>query len=201
MSDTIQKREEHFHDDWAHSVDPASVKVDELETACTLPETRYIIKRLGKSHLKGRKILEIGCGCGEASVYFAKQGAEVYATDLSPGMVELAQKVAAHHRCKIHGCVCAAEELPFEDNTFDVVYAANVLHHVDIDKALDEVVRVLKKNGVFVAWDPVAYNPAINIYRRLARRVRTEDEHPITRAYLGSVQKRFNTVYSKGSGS
>lgn len=196
MQQNILNKEEHFHDEWAHSVDPKNVKVDELQTACTMPETRYILERLG--NVNGKKTLEIGCGCGEASVYFAKHGADVTATDLSPGMVELAKKVAAYHQVTINGVVCSADNLPFENGSFDIIYAANVMHHVDIEPTLKEVKRVLRDGGKFVCWDPIKYNPAINVYRKLANGVRTEDEHPIDRAYLESVRKMFRHVENKG---
>lgn len=190
MNDVLE-REECFHDEWAKSVDPKNVQVDALEMACTMPETRFIIKRIGKKNLKGKKILEIGCGLGEASVYFAKQGAEVTATDLSSGMVNLALKVAEYHKVKINVKTCSADDLPFVDDSFDIVYAANVLHHVDMDKTLAEIKRVLKNNGTFICWDPIKYNPAINIYRRLASGVRTVDEHPIDIDYVKKVKKTF----------
>lgn len=197
MRQNVLLKEEHFHDNWAHSVDPKDVKVDELQTACTMPETRYIFDRLG--NVNGKRILEVGCGCGEASVYFAKHGGgDVTATDLSPGMVELAEKVAEYHQVTINGVVCSADNLPFEDGSFDIVYAANVLHHVDIESTLKEVKRVLKKDGSFVCWDPIKYNPAINVYRKLANGVRTEDERPIDRAYLKSIRDTFSHVDSKG---
>jgi len=197
MNDIVE-REVEFHDEWAKSVDPASVRVDAIETVCTMPETRYIISVIGKENLKSKKILEIGCGCGEASVYFAKQGAEVFATDISQGMVDLTLNVASYHNVTINGKACPADSLPFEDNTFDIVYAANVLHHVDFDLTLDEIKRVLKPDGMFVCWDPIKYNPAIIVYRRLASGVRTIDEHPIDKAYLKSVKKRFCHVSNKG---
>lgn len=196
MRDDILFREENFHNKWANSVDPKSVKVDELQTACTMPETRYIIESLGD--LKNQEILEIGCGCGEASVYFAKHGANVTATDISEGMVELAKNVASYHGVSIMGKACPADALPFKDHSFDIVYAANVLHHVDIGATLREVKRVLKKDGIFVCWDPIKYNPAINIYRRLASNVRTIDEHPVDKAYLKTIRKTFKHVTSKG---
>lgn len=191
-------REEQFHDDWASSVDPLSVQVDALESACTMPETRYIISSLGKENIKNKKILEIGCGCGEGSVYFAKQGADVTATDLSSRMVELAKKVAELHGVSIAGAVCPSDKLPFSDCSFDIVYAANVIHHVDIENTIREIKRVLKPDGTFVCWDPIKYNPAINIYRKLAEGVRTIDEHPIDSHYVRFLRKNFLKVKNKG---
>ena len=198
MEENVLAREEKFHDEWARSVTPESVQVDAIENACTMPETRYIIRQIGKQNFHGKKILEIGCGLGEASVYFAKLGAIVTATDLSKGMVELAEKVARYHNVHVDGIECSADALPFDDNSFDMVYAANVLHHVDIKKSLDEIKRVLKSDGIFVCWDPIKYNPAINLYRKLASGVRTDDEHPIDRFYLNSIKSRFRNVKNRG---
>lgn len=192
----IEEREVEFHDKWADSVDPKSVNVDAVGQACTMPETRYILQRLGD--LRGKKILEIGCGCGEASVYFAKQGADVTATDISSGMVDLTKRVAELHHVKVEALVSGAEDLPFENNTFDIVYAANVIHHVEISRVLPEIKRVLKSNGKFVQWDPIAYNPAINIYRKKAESVRTVDEHPLDMGYISDVKKYFKNVSYRG---
>ena len=80
IDNKILDKEESFHDDWARSIQPHEVMVDEFFEACTAPENRLIMKKLGD--VSGKKILELGAGLGEASVYFAKRGAEVIATDI-----------------------------------------------------------------------------------------------------------------------
>lgn len=80
MDNKILEKVENFHDDWAKSINIDEVMVDEFFEACTSPENRLILNRLG--NLEGKKILELGCGAGEASVYFAKKGALVTATDI-----------------------------------------------------------------------------------------------------------------------
>lgn len=192
MEKELLAREEAFHDDWANSIDITKIKVDDYFEVATAPENRYIIKNLG--NVKGKKILELGCGAGEASVYFAKQGALVTATDLSQGMLEVTMRLAAIHGTQLATVKTPAAPLPFPDNSFDIVYAANVLHHVDFEVTLQEIWRVLKPDGKLCSWDPLAHNPAINIYRRMAMGVRTEDEHPIKMKQLKSFRKIFKTV-------
>ena len=51
----------------------------------------------------------------------------------------------------------------------------------------------LKDDGVFVSWDPVAYNPVINVYRRMASQVRTADEHPLTLSDLRLIRGHFRS--------
>jgi SAM-dependent methyltransferase len=189
-------KEEIFHDGWAEQVDPHDVCVDGLDSICTMPETRAILKYLGD--VRDKNILELGCGCGEMSVYFAKKGANVIASDLSSGMLELVQKVAHVHNASLKVHHCSADDTGFPDQTFDIVYAANLLHHVDVEKTIREVHRVLKHGGHFVAWDPIAYNPAINIYRRMATEVRTDDEHPLKRKDIKTIKKYFQSCSISG---
>lgn len=188
----LLRREEEFHDQWADSIDIQEVKVDEFMTACTAPENRWILSQMG--NIKGLRILELGCGAGEASVYFAKQGAHAVATDLSGGMLRVVEKLASLHGVHVETKKSSANEIDFPDNSFDIVYAANLLHHVDIEKCLIEVNRVLKKGGKFMSWDPLAHNPAINIYRKQAMDVRTEDEHPIRWKEIKLFKKHFKEV-------
>lgn len=192
MKEEILLKEEAFHDKWADGVHLEDVHPVEFCTACTAPENRWIISRLGS--LKGKKILELGCGLGEASVYFAMCGADVTATDLSEGMLAVASGVAKQNGVKISTAKCSADQLPFDDKSFDIVYAANILHHVDIAKTLDEAKRVLKKGGQFASWDPLAHNPVINIYRKMAMSVRTADEHPLKMRELEFFKNRFETM-------
>jgi SAM-dependent methyltransferase len=197
MDRDVFEREEAFHDDWAASLDPSKVLVRESFEAPTAPENRWILGELGS--LTGLKVLELGSGAGEGAVYFALQGADVIATDLSPGMVRVVSETAAHHGVTVETRVCSATDLScFEASSFDVVYAANLLHHVDIETCLDEVLRVLRPGGRAAFWDPVLYNPLIMAYRPLASGVRTPDEHPIRRRDMEFFSNRFSSSKSRG---
>jgi 2-polyprenyl-3-methyl-5-hydroxy-6-metoxy-1,4-benzoquinol methylase len=188
-NDELRQREEIFHDSWAEQVDPSTVLVDELSSACTMPETRAIFKAIG--NVRDKHILELGCGCGEASVYFAKHGAKVTATDISSGMLDLVRKVARHHGADLETRQCPANNTELPAETFDIVYAANLLHHVNVENTVREAHRLLKPGGIFAVWDPIAYNPMINVYRRMATSVRTSDEHPLRRGDVALIGKYF----------
>lgn len=184
--------EEVFHDEWAAGVDVAKIDVRGMNEACTAPEMRCIRAALGD--LRGRTLLDVGCGLGEAAVYFALLGADVTATDISPGMCATAQRLAECNGVKIATHVSAAEDLGLPaDRKFDVIYTGNTLHHVDIAATMPRLLRHLKSDGVFVSWDPVAYNPVINVYRRRAMQVRTVDEHPLRLADIRAVRAHFRT--------
>ncbi|MDO8539554.1 MAG: class I SAM-dependent methyltransferase [Opitutaceae bacterium] len=181
--------EEAFHDAWASGEDVASIDVRRRNEACTAPEMRHIRAALGD--LRGKSLLDLGCGLGEASVYFALLGARVTATDVSAGMCTATRTLAAANGVELETHVSAAEDLRLGDRQFDVIYTGNTLHHVDIAQTMDRLLPHLRADGVFVSWDPVAYNPLINVYRRIAMKVRTPDEHPLRRGDIRAITGRF----------
>ena len=184
--------EESFHDDWAASEDLTAIDVRRRNEACTAPEMRYLRRTLGD--LRGRTLLDVGCGLGEASVYFALNGACVTATDVSPGMCDATRRLAALQGTSVETHVTAAEDLRLGTRQFDIIYVGNTLHHVDIAITMDQLLPHLRDGGTFVSWDPVAYNPVINIYRRVATDVRTRDEHPLRLRDIRAIQARFEAT-------
>lgn len=104
--------------------------------------------------------LELGCGTGFFLLNLKLAGVldEGHVTDLSPGMVEVAKRNAAHLGFDLEGRVADAETLPYPEESFDLVVGHAVLHHIpDVDQALREVLRVLKPGGRFVfAGEPTA---------------------------------------------
>jgi len=186
----IHSREQAFHDEWADSIEPSEVLVVETFEGPTSPESKWLFKQMGD--VRGKSLLDLGTGAGESAVYFALKGARVVATDLSPHMLDVVNKVAAHHNVTLETKVASAEDLSdFADDSFDYVFGANVLHHVDTAQCLEEVKRVLKPGGIGAFWDPVDYNPVINVYRRMADHVRTEDEHPMRMDDMKKFTTRF----------
>ena len=182
--------EEAFHDAWAAGVDVTKIDVRRMNEALTAPEMRRIRAALGD--LRGRTLLDVGCGLGEASVYFALEGATVTASDLSPGMCDATRRLAEANGTTLSTHVSAAEDLGLPaDARFDIIYTGNTLHHIDIATAFPRLLRHLKPDGVFVSWDPVAYNPIINIYRAVATKVRTPDEHPLRLCDVRTVSGHF----------
>ncbi len=185
-------RERAFHDLWALSLDLKKINVRTAFEGSTAPENRFILSKIGS--LKGKYLLDLGCGGGESSIYFALKGARCVASDWSPEMVNAAKKLAELNQVKIDARVIDAMNIDFPDCTFDMVYAANMLHHVDTMATLTEIHRVLKPGGITCTWDPLRYNPVIKIYRRLALKFRTPDEHPLGFQTLNDAKRLFSKV-------
>ncbi len=115
--------------------------------------------------------LELGCGTGFFTLNLKLAGVigSGHVTDLSPGMVEVAQRNARSLGFEVQGRVADAERLPYQDDSFDLVVGHAVLHHIpDVELALREVLRVLKPGGRFVfAGEPTRHGDLIA--RRLSR--------------------------------
>jgi SAM-dependent methyltransferase len=186
-------REEHFHNEWARGTDVETLPVRELFEAPVALENQFILRQMGP--LAGKSVLDIGSGLGESSVYFALQGANVTMVDLSPEMVACGQRLAARFGVHVEGIVAAAEDLRAGRDRFDIVYAANILHHVtDRDAFFASMRDALVVGGKFFSCDPLRYNPAINVYRRIATGVRTSDERPLGFEDLDVARRHFATV-------
>jgi SAM-dependent methyltransferase len=101
-------------------------------------------------------VLEVGCGAGwfwaEAAPYLSPS-LRIQLTDISSGMVKEAVIRAREngHWNQAKGCVADASHLPFSDASFDAVLASHMLYHVhDPKKALAEMARILRSNGIAV---------------------------------------------------
>jgi ubiquinone/menaquinone biosynthesis C-methylase UbiE len=185
--------EESFHDSWAEAIQPSELLPDESFLAATAPENRFILEKIGD--LRGKKILDVGCGPGESSVFFAKRGAEVTGLDISGKMLETLKQLAALHGVekKIKRIKASlGEQLPFADNSFHLVYGNGVIHHLpDSTLALREIKRVLKDKGAAAFIEPLTHNPLIKVYRLIATRVRTRGEKPLSVARIESLIGEF----------
>jgi ubiquinone/menaquinone biosynthesis C-methylase UbiE len=101
--------------------------------------------------MAGKRVLEIGFGPGYDAIKFIKAGADYSGVDITPENVERTKKHLAHFGLTPNVQQGDAENLPFPDTTFDVVYSNGVLHHVpDMEKAFREARRVLKPGGQFI---------------------------------------------------
>ena len=114
---------------------------------------------------RGRRVLEVGCGAGTDLVRFAKGGAIVAGVDLSPSAVALARRNFEQQGLDADLREADGERLPFESDTFDLVYAHGVVQYTSGPQALvDECRRVLKPGGdaVFQVYNRVSWLNALS---------------------------------------
>ena len=101
--------------------------------------------------LEGKDVLDVGCGSGIATQLLAEAGAKVTAVDLTEWAVATTSRRLAAFGLPGEVRQEDAERLPFADASFDLVFSWGVIHHSsDMDRALAELVRVLRPGGQLV---------------------------------------------------
>lgn len=99
--------------------------------------------------LEGKKILDVGCGVGTYLQAFKRFGDDLYGVEIDAKRAAKAKKITPNIS------VASAENLPFPEATFDIVFSHEVLEHLEDDrKAVEEAVRVLKPGGHLVLFVP-----------------------------------------------
>lgn len=184
--------ERDFHDEWARSIDIDNINVRESFEASTALENQAVLRHFGD--LKNKRILDLGCGAGEASVYFALKGADVYSVDISCEMLKKAQQLAQRYQVKVNTYCSSTEKIDFPDNYFDYIYGSSILHHANPLLTIRQAARVLKKDGKACFIEPLKHNPFINIYRAIAHDVRTPTEKAFGLKDLQFVREYFSGV-------
>ncbi|MDI6785718.1 MAG: methyltransferase domain-containing protein [bacterium] len=104
---------------------------------------------------KGALLLDLGAGCCETSWMFTKYGAEVVSIDIMPEFIRCGGAFIDqnHYFERLVGDV---EILPFANDSFDIVFCKEILHHVsDFKAVISEINRILKPKGICVIWEPV----------------------------------------------
>jgi ubiquinone/menaquinone biosynthesis C-methylase UbiE len=108
-------------------------------------------KALGHEPRRYARALEVGAGTGYFSLNLLRAGVvgEAVASDISPGMLRRLENSAKELGVPVETVACDAAELPFEDDSFDLVFGHAVLHHLpDLEGAFREFRRVLRPGGV-----------------------------------------------------
>ena len=121
--------------------------------------------------VQGLNVLDVGCGTGRMVENLKKFGAKVTGLDVSEKMLAIAKK----HFSTTEFVLGDIEELPFEDESFDMVVATFVIVHLGtLQRAFDEVYRVLKPGGVFLVS---------NVNQRKAPKLKMEKEEIIIKSF------------------
>jgi len=130
----------------------------------------------------GCSLLELGCGTGYFTKEIAVTKANIVAIDISPELLAIAQTDVTAENVTFRAE--NAYDMSFEDNRFDYVTGSSVLHHLDIKKALSEIYRVLKKDGVIAFTEPNMMNPQIALQKNIPRLKRKSGDSPDETAFF-----------------
>ena len=168
----------------------------------SLDEHRYKVhprlqSAVGFEKTRGLRVLEIGCGCGSEAERFARAGAHYTAVDLTNAAVSITQRRFGLNNLQGQFVQGDAENLPFADGSFDLVYSHGVLHHTpDTPRTIREVHRVLSPGGraMIMLYYRNSFNYYVNlgIIRRVrAHLLRTEMGIKLSRAIFGETEEEL----------
>jgi ubiquinone/menaquinone biosynthesis C-methylase UbiE len=111
--------------------------------------------------IRGKKVIDMGCGGGQNAVALAKMGARVTAVDLSSGQIKRAERLSLEEKVSIRFRRSDIAELPFiENGSLDIALSACAISFIErIDLVFAEARRILKPNGMFILSDmnPLQY--------------------------------------------
>lgn len=194
------RQEQQFHDSQARgravtfASEPARLRFSDDEYLDHQPWVRPAFAQLGD--IRGKRILDLGCGHGMAAIVMARRGAKVTVCDLSTGYCKEVRKRAAANNVNIEVVAADAEQLPIADNTFDAIWGHAVLHHLDVHVAAREVSRVMRPHGFAVFSEPWNGNPFVRMLRSTRRH--TEHERALSAAditVLNSIMQRVEVEF------
>lgn len=147
-----------------------------------------------------KRVLDYGCGNGNSLLKIAKMGAsEMFGIDISDVSIENAKREAineGYDEKAITLLVIDAENMKFEDDSFDIIHESGVLHHLDLEKAYSELARVLRPDGECICIEALGHNKIIHLYRKMTPQLRTEweTEHILCKKHIERAKIYFNKV-------
>lgn len=143
------------------------------------------------------RIVDFGCGSGANTVLLANRGAHVWGVDISEDLIRLAQR-----RMQVSGradgaqfIVGSAHDLPFPDDSIDIVFGIAILHHLDLPLVAREVHRVLRPGGRAIFQEPVRNSRVIRFLRSIVP-YRAPDISPFERPLTDQELRAFSRPFS-----
>ena len=100
--------------------------------------------------VRGKTVLDFGCGTGENIVPLAERGARVIGMDISPDLIALARKRLNDANLEARLEVGSAYDTGLPDESVDVIFCIALIHHLDIPRVVEEMARILVKGGVVI---------------------------------------------------
>jgi 2-polyprenyl-3-methyl-5-hydroxy-6-metoxy-1,4-benzoquinol methylase len=151
MDEELKKQQEFYDRGWLSELEAGKEQRGNLRTNLDFLKKTNILK-------PNHRILEIGCGIGSIVSELNGQGYDITGTDISSRAIEYGLKKYGDIKLQAQ----PAEELKFEDQTFDVVLSFDLFEHIaKVDSHISEVSRVLKGDGLYLLQTPNKYSNVI----------------------------------------
>lgn len=152
--------------------------------------------------VRGKTVVDFGCGTGENTLLLVLRGADVHAVDISPELIEIGKRrLLVNDRPDGARFIAASVyEIPLPDASVDVVFGMAILHHLELPLAAREVKRILKPGGRAIFSEPVRNSRLLRFIRSLIP-YRAPDvspfERPLTEDEITSFTAGFRVSRSR----
>lgn len=171
--------------------DPAQIERYLAPPLNTPYALEYAFHLLGD--VQGKTVLDLGCGAGEDVIPLVRRGARVTGIDISPDLIRLAQKRLAGAGVEVSLRVGSAYSTELPAESVDVIFCMALIHHLEIPRVRDEMLRILAPAGKVILKEPIRFSEG---YRRLrgllpSHEDVSEFEHPLTRDELDTMTYPF----------
>jgi ubiquinone/menaquinone biosynthesis C-methylase UbiE len=151
-----------------------------------------------RENCRDRDVFEMACGNGCYTRLIADIARSCTAADIAPLSIEQAKAAAKENPTwqRINYLVLDCENTKLPDNSFDVLCEGGALHHMDLNAACREAVRLLRPGGKFMCVEAIRHNPIIHLYRKLTPHLRTawEADHILGRPEIRFVASFFERI-------
>jgi len=139
--------------------------------------------------ITGKTVLEIGCASGCDAVRYSYRAAHYVGIDLSNEAIENCSNLNLANA----KFICAdCHNIPLPNDSIDCVIVNSLLHHLDFDRILVEIDRVLEPLGRLFFREPLGINVVFRLYRWFTPGARTPDECPLSRANIEMIFQIFD---------
>lgn len=153
--------------------------------------------------VKGKEVLEVGCGTGKLSVFLATRGAKVTSTDFTQNALENTRILAIHNGVEDRITLRQVDGLDLKslNKQYDLIVGRFVLHHIEpFDQFVDVLYDVLARNGRGIFFENNSRNPFLmfareNLAGKLGiPRYGDDEEYPLEQQEIEMIEKRFTQV-------
>jgi 2-polyprenyl-3-methyl-5-hydroxy-6-metoxy-1,4-benzoquinol methylase len=143
--------------------------------------------------VRGKTVLDLGCGTGESIFPLLARGARVLGIDVSPELIAIAQQRLREAKLEAAVSVDSAYETGLPNQSVDVVFCMALIHHLEIGRVRDEISRILRPGGVVILREPIRFSKVYGHLRSLlpAQEDISEFEHPLTHEELDEMARSF----------
>lgn len=202
-----QKKWTHFYQDYSLVLDEILINKERIDALKTISQiNRYYLPR------RNDNFLELGCGLAYYCYEYARKGMDVYGIDFSLNALKQSKLISKNSKPYLF---CAdIENMPFGDNSFDLVYGGGVIEHLpNPEIVLREIFRVLKPGGLVFntvpllnlgsltyrqLWGNIPYFPGLKQIAELihvkmlkAKHMRFGWEYSFSKHYLNRIHRSY----------